>query len=160
MCDTGASAVAIQWFNNRCRSERSMEAIKYYPQYFRSIIHLTLQDHHNLVIYLQRISWPHCGINKILKPQTKETATVAVAGFTSWKKLQSGYKLLRAILKEVGATAFLLLPVDAMFRAMKISYKAHKTQGSPTWTCSEKDLPRNSSRNRLKCHKDWMTKIE
>lgn len=73
---------------------------------------------------------------------------------TSWKKLLSGYRLLRAILSDVGATASLRVSEDARVRAVKILYSAQTTQGSPTWTCSDVDLLKNSSRNRLKCHKD------
>ena len=42
-----------------------------------------------------------------------------------------------------------------MLKAVKISYNAQTTQGSPTWTCLILDLLRNSSRNLRKCHKDW-----
>jgi hypothetical protein len=51
---------------------------------------------------------------------------------TSWKKLLLGYKLLKAILSDVGATAFLRVSMDTMLIAVRISYKAQTAHGSPT----------------------------
>lgn len=67
--------------------------------------------------------WMCCG-RKDSEPYFKK--------ITSWKKLLSGYKLLRAILKELGATASLRVSVDAMLRAVNISNNAQTTQGFPT----------------------------
>jgi hypothetical protein len=53
-------------------------------------------------------------------------------GVTSWKKLLCGYRLLRAIRRDVGATASLLESFEARSRAVNISYKAQTTQGLPT----------------------------
>lgn len=53
-------------------------------------------------------------------------------GVTSWKKLLSGHRLLRAILREVGATASPWQSFDAASMAVKISYNAQTTQGLPT----------------------------
>jgi len=64
---------------------------------------------------------------KALKARGMEISYV-----TSWKKLLSGYKLLKATLREVGATASLRMSADAMLKAVKILYSAHAMQGSPT----------------------------
>lgn len=67
-------------------------------------------------------------------------------------------RLLRATLKEVGATASLRVYIDSVLREMKISDRAHITQGLPTQSCPDEDLLKNSSRNRLRCHKDCIPK--
>lgn len=75
--------------------------------------------------------------------------------YTSWKKLLSGYKLLKAVRKQVAATASVWLSVKARSKDVKISFNAQTTQGSPTCTCFGNDLI-SSSRNRLKCHNDYI----
>ena len=52
--------------------------------------------------------------------------------FTSWKKLLSGYKLLKAILKLVGDTGSYFASPDSTHNAVKISNNSQTTQGSPT----------------------------
>ena len=94
-------------------------------------------------------------INQIVNIRNISILCLSVNEVTSWKKLLWGYRLLRAIRRDVGATASLLESFDAVSSAVKISYNAQTTQGLPTWSCSDLDLPRNSTRKRLKCHSDW-----
>lgn len=73
---------------------------------------------------------------------------------TSWKKLLSGYKLLKAILKQFGEIVSLRMSAAAVLMVLKISYKAQITQGSPTCIWIDFETIKNSSRNLLMCHKD------
>lgn len=57
---------------------------------------------------------------------------LSVGKVTSWKKLLCGYRLLKAIRREVGATASFLESFDARSRAVNVSYNAQTTQGFPT----------------------------
>lgn len=127
-----AFAIAFYWLsirNLQTRGKWTMEAVEYYSQHFRSIIHLSLLVEAMLLelsiaincismhdLYAHEYSMKLSNISHDQKEVQGKKSCV-----TSWKKLLSGYKLLRAILREVGATGSLRMSVDAMLRAAKIS---------------------------------------